>query len=457
MRIHIFSKKIQITGTIFVTCLVVSMICLLNSCGHNVSTAPDNKYISDFHQKYFVPKVSTIKENELSLYVDYSICVSLGQHSSFFQALVPSWVSTTKHYYSIKGSDITEEDIDIYTELKNIKEVHYADLKRASLQIVNMDSEGVLITDGEYFNPTIAKGNISNPYMKDAFEIWLKKGHDIYIFAEPYVEFNNGKSYNKKRFYFLFTDSRLRGNIYSRICQTVQLEEYPDVESFHLSADHPVMMAEGINSKINNTLAASVLPNGNYEIQDWAVDWSSIQNIIMVGQNSDTGDILSNGECIISGLKVDRNSYGGFRITDIDIKVSDINVDYFNYYNERENSIESSPELTSVVNCPNFLICDKDEFNNHGIVNLYFDTNFYNPSFLLGTPFNYFKIDILVAKCENVFKNYTSMFNFDSIDSPGSQNVSVTESVKQCLVNPEIQKMMNNAVLYTIYVKSNKY
>ena len=36
-------------------------------------------------------------------------------------------------------------------------------------------------------------------------------------------------------------------------------------------------------------------------------------------------------------------------------------------------------------------------------------------------------------------------------------NVSVTESVKQCLFDPEIQKMMNSAVLYSIYIKSNKY
>ena len=52
---------------------------------------------------------------------------------------------------------------------------------------------------------------------------------------------------------------------------------------------------------------------------------------------------------------------------------------------------------------------------------------------------------------------YEEMFNFDAIGLPGKQNTSVSESVKQALFDKDIQNMMKNANLYTIYIKSNKY
>jgi hypothetical protein len=234
---------------------------------------------------------------------------------------------------------------------------------------------------------------------------------------------------------------------------------------FHLSADHPTIMAEGNSLNVNETLSASITPCGNFEIQDWPVDWNAIESVVMGGLDPNTGDPLLNGECVIGGLKVDRNSYGGFRISDIEVNVYDINSDYFNYYYVKDSSTEDtlreehieSSTISQLVHSPNSFIYDKEEFDKHGIVNLYFDVNMWNPSFLTGSPFNYTKIDICVSKCQNVFDNYASMFNFDAIGNPGNLNVSVTESVKQCLFDPEIQKMMNSAVLYSIYIKSNKY
>ena len=441
---------------------------IMNSCCEE-NSAPDTKHLKSFHQTLFEKKVNPIKGDNLSLYVDYSTCIKEGQHSAFFQSLVPSFVDATKSYYSIKGPRIIKEnfsDIDgVYKELKNIIEVNYADLKNAAKQIAVGDSEGVLLTDGEYFQNDIAKGNINNPYLAEPFKIWLKKGHDIYILAEPYIEKHNGNNYDKKRFYFLFTDNRLNNNIYDRICQTVKLEDFPNVEIFHLSADHPTIMAEGNSLNVNETLSASVEPCGNYEIQDWPVAWNAIESVVMGGFDPNTGEALPNGECVIGGLKVDRNSYGGFRISDIEVNVYDINSDYFNYYNVQdtpteeisgEESIGSTP-MSQLAHSSNSFIYDKEEFDKHGIVNLYFDVNMWNPSFLTGSPFNYTKIDICVSNCQNVFDNYASMFNFDAIGNPGNLNVSVTESVKQCLFDPEIQKMMNSAVLYSIYIKSNKY
>lgn len=42
-------------------------------------------------------------------------------------------------------------------------------------------SESVLLTDGEYYNPTIDSAGANNPYMADALKVWLKKGHDVLL------------------------------------------------------------------------------------------------------------------------------------------------------------------------------------------------------------------------------------------------------------------------------------
>lgn len=381
-----FFKKI-----ISVIVYAIILICLggLYSCSKD-NSAPDTKHIKDFHQSCFSETVNEIKGDDLSLYVDYSTCITLGQSSLFFQSLEQSLVNATKHYYSIKGAVIQEEvNIDIYRELRNIVEVNYAHLKKATNLIAEENSEAVLLTDGEYYQKDIAGGGINDPYMADALKVWLKKGHDVYIFIEPYVEKYKGIDYNKKRFYFIFTDNRLEGKIYDRICQTVKLENFPNVEMFHLSADHPAVMTEGKHLKTNATLSASIELCGNFEIQDWAIDWKAIENVIMGGVDPNTGEPLPNDECIIGGLRVDRNSFGGFRISDIEVNVYDINANYFNfyYYQETPKKERTKPfTMTEMSHAQNTIIYDKEEFNKHGIVNLYLDANMWNPDFLTAPP-----------------------------------------------------------------------
>ncbi len=101
-----------------------------------------------------------------------------------------------------------------------------------------------------------------------------------------------------------------------------------------------------------------------------------------------------------------------------------------------------------------FIVLDEKEFKKHGIINLHFDTPMYNPSILTGSPFNYFKIDINIADVQNCFSHYEKIFEFDSIDMPGEKNVSLSESIKQCLADPDMQAKIFNTPIYSIYVKS---
>lgn len=444
---------------IAVTCL--AMCTLVSSCFlfKKKTTPPDTKYIKDFHVTNFYQSSNMIEEDNLALYVDYSTCIAQGMSSSFYKTLVPSFVDATKTYYSIKGNAITKEDpVDTYNRLLNIVEVSYADLKSAAEKIANGNTEAALLTDGEYYNPTIAGANPNNPYLAKAFKTWMKKGHDIFILSEPYVELYDGQSYNKKRFYFLFTDSRLKNNIFERILKTASLENFPDVQLFHLSADHPNVITEGNSSKPNEMLASDIAPYGSFEIQDWTIDWKGINNFIMGAVDQQTGNPLPNGDIVISGLKVDRNSFGGYKITDVDVKVYDMNAEYMDFYTRKDTKAKVGPLDTELTECPNFLVVDHKEFSRHGIINLYFDIMNLDNAFLkYGNPNNYFKIDFFITQTENVFSKYSSMFTFELLGQPGVINSSVVTSVQQCLVDEDLQNQMKHSPFYTIYVKSNKY
>lgn len=447
---------------------IIVIVCsyLFTSCGGTMQTyGGDNyfKYIPEFHYTYFSKGVDEIKPDELALYVDYSTCNVLGQHSAFYQALVPSWAHAAKKYYSIKGDEIEneldeeEQEDDVYTLLKTIEEVNYADLATAVDRMANSNTESVLLTDGEYYKQSIAKGNINNPYMAKALKTWISKGHDIFFFSEPYVETTKGQNFNKKRFYIIFTDVRLENNIYDRIMQTTTLQKFPEVEIFHLSADHPALSAEGLNTKPNNNLSAKVQGFGSFEAQEWQIAWKDgIEPLVVNAVNPETGAVMPNGECVTGGLKIDRNSFGGYRIKSVTANVYNINQEFSEFADNKEQNLRVGGKLDPLSPATNFIVMDNKEFDKHGIVNLYFDTPMYTPDFVLnGSPYNYFKIDICISEVEDIFaKQFAHQFEFDSIDMPGETNTSVAESIKQCLADPSIKAMISSCPIYSIYVKS---
>lgn len=452
------SKKNVIVG--FFVVLSMTSILLIQACSNYVTTTVSEKYVdelSKFHATFFERGVNSLKYDNLALYVDCSTCIAMGQSSNFFQALIPCWVNAAKEYYSINGSEITKENDDTFSLLRSIQEVNYADLKTAIDLMSEADHESVLLTDGEFYQPSIAKGNINNPYMANAFKVWLKKGHDIYFLTEPYVEFNNGQCFNKKRFYILFTDTRLNGNIYDRIKQTVDLSLFKDVDIFHLSADHPTLLAEGNYSTVNANLNATVKGIGNMEVQDWPISWKEgIEPLIVNAVDSNTGNALPNGDFITKGIKVDRNSFGGYRIKDVCCKVYNIN----GLFTEFSDAIENKQKIggnidLSTCQSDYFIVVNSKEFERHGMIELHFDTQSFFPGPVLdGTPYNYSKVDICISKVDYLFNRYKDVFTFDSIDMPGDKNVSVAASIEQCLTDPDIKNQILNCPVYSFYIRS---
>ncbi len=444
-------------------CLITG-IALLSSCsGHVVETPEDAKYLEEFHITNFLPQEKYLKEDQLKLFVDYSTCNKLGQNSRFFQEVAASLVNKTTEYYSIKGDVIAQEDLSInggvYTLLRNIIEVNFAELAKSASMMAESDCESVLITDGEYYTPSIAKGHDNDPYLAESFKTWILKGYDVHIISEPYVESYNGRDYNKKRFYILFTDDRMANNIYERIRRTVDFTNYKDVDEFHLSASHPQMKGNGNNASVQNSILESKSKGyGTFEIQDWdGCDWNTIEEQIVNAVEEKSGEPMKNGASIIE-MGVDKNSFGCYRIMALKMNVYDINQIYSEFYSAKEakEKVGKKEYNLKSIALDNFMLIDAKEFEKHSKIIIHFNKDWFSPDVLTGSSYNYFKLDVAIDDVKSIFDQHEEKFEFESISQDGEKNVSVASSIKQCLADDKVLDKMRGQVIYSIYVKSEK-
>lgn len=431
----------------------------LTGCGGGTPTPESADKLAEFHEFYFEKQNEKLNPNALALYVDYSNCIAEGQHSRFFQAFEPSLTASAKQYFAVKGKNIEPHAADsTYALLRTINNVPFADLKTAAERIANGNTEGVLLTDGEYYEPTVTKGNDNNPYLAEAFKTWLKKGHDIFIFVEPYEELVGARSVQKKRFYFLFTDQRLPDNIYNRVKQSVHLENFPGTSEFHFSVRAPFLYSpDGKGMQPDELLSAKVIKTaGNYEVQDWEAGWEDDIEPMLVNGEDEEGNKLKDGKPFETGLRVDRNSLGGYRIDRLTAKVSNVNQPYTDFCTAKEEKQQPEKEIEP-TECEGFVKVDDKKFSSNGIVDLTFAGDLYNPDEALdGDPFNYTKIDLFATDISPMTNVYLPLFTFESLTHPGEQNVSVGASIEQCLINPEIKELILKTPIYTLYIKSNK-
>ena len=427
--------------------------------GGGTPTPESADKLAEFHEFYFEKQNEKLNPNALALYVDYSNCIAEGQHSRFFQAFEPSLTASAKQYFAVKGKNIEPHAADsTYALLRTIENVPFADLKTAAERIANGNTEGVLLTDGEYYEPTVTKGNDNNPYLAEAFKTWLKKGHDIFIFVEPYEELVGARSVQKKRFYFLFTDQRLPDNIYNRVKQSVRLEDFPGTSEFHFSVHAPFLYSPGSKGmQADELLSAKVIKTaGNYEVQDWEAGWEDDIEPMLVNGENEEGEKLENGKPFETGLRVDRNCLGGYRIDRLTAKVSNVNQAYTDFCTAKEEKAQPEKGIT-LDEREDFVKVGDKKFPANGIVDLTFAGDLYNPDGILdGDPFNYTKIDLFATDISPMTNVYLPLFTFESLTHPGEQNVSVGASIEQCLINPEIKELIHKTPIYTLYIKSNK-
>lgn len=422
----------------------LSSCCCKKSC-ENLSQ------LESFVAYNYSPSETTLNKS-VDLYVDYSTCVAEAQNSAYYMSTRPAFVDCAPTYYSIKGANITKETSDpqqVYHLLSSIKEYNNADIKKAVSEIVSHDNQAVLITDGEYYLKNATRDNLNNPYLAEEFRTWLKKGRDIYIFSEPYLE--SGK-YLKSRFYMLFTDAKLDNNIYDRFARSAPKES--QVKMLHLNNGAPCVSRKSEEQTINDNISSlkeNCKMGHQFEIVDVGINWEDMQSYLQGGLDQ---------RYIARGVFVPRLDSDGFRVRKIEPVVYQVTKDYLEYLDSVATG-GSLPYAHQLTRIKDVIDIDVDSFEQNGEIVLVLKNDFDGVGDTLSSEEpNLLKVDIVVKEVEDQFSfnsDLNNAFKWTSISAAqkGATNTSIYESISQVLKDPEMSPVGKpSAVIYTFYINT---
>lgn len=393
----------------------------------------------------------------VDLYIDYSTCVDEAKNSVYYRTVHPVIVDMNPNYYSIKGPVISFETNDrqkVYQLLNSVHEVNYADIKGAVERIVNGKNHAVLITDGEYFMQGNVRDNLNNPYLAAPFRQWLKRGFDIYIYCEPYVE--SGR-FDKFRYYMFFTDDNVSNNIRERFDRSAPAQS--DVKMFHLSGkrlqaarmpDYPVV---NVSLSLNGELECA---GRDYDVQEYYTDWEKIYQYVLENAYDEDGEQLEDGDFVVRGLFFDNGPSNSYKVDDLKIVAYNIGEDFENFKLAKING-ENPAKCTGLQPLELFTY-DEDLFEETGEIALYLDKD--NQYDGLDSYPNLLKVDIVAGEAEENISGNEEMgecFRWQSISGAqsGKYNTSIYESIRQVLLDPSMNPVNRGEdVLYTIYMST---
>ncbi len=433
----------QIGSGGFTTMLLLVAALSLGSC--DKPTPEDEEYLYDFHNQYTPTCSHQLLPDSMTLYVDYtSTLVMKAQMRFYWHVMKNIMANKTKRYYAIKGQEIIRMAGDVVELLRDVSNYENPDLKGALDRIVSDNVEAMLVTDCEQLDQ-------KEPFLKEAFKKWLMKGHDIYIISDPFVDPKTQA--HRFMFYILFYDADNPNNIADYVIRSARLNQYPKVKRMKISITPKVKGFHGGHSDPNSYVQAIVTRKGNMEVQEWSTSWEDKIERFILNAKDNRGEEMTNGAVLLEGLQLDKTSITGGTITGITSKVFNINSHYTDYYTQRR----SEQEVDSVIDweeCENFITLNQDLFKRNSNIQIFFDKPNWNPEFLTGKPYNYFKIAFFVTEMEEQLEKFRNQLVFDDIINKGQQNESVFQSVKQTIEDPEIIQFLADTPFYAIYVKS---
>lgn len=433
----------RVSALFSVTVIVAASI---SGCGPTIT--PDLSNFQKFVSHNFVKPVSSLSDT-VDLYVDYSTCVAEAKNSNYFKSTHPAIVDCAPIFYSIKGSKITKETDDrqeVYQLLSSIREVNNADIKKAVQNIVNGNHQAVLITDGEYYLQGSVRDNLNNPYLADEFRTWLRKGYDVYIYSEPYLE--SGR-YNKYRYYILFTDAKKSNNINDRFSRSAPDDDR--VKMLHLSNGVPTVSFDEDYPMINEALSpveSNYIFNDVVELQEYGVDWNDMVEYLSYDKKNSH---------LLRGIYVNRTESDCYKIVEVEPVV-------YQVYDEYQEFCDSCsfgtmlPKIGKLRRIDDVFEIDEDEFEETGEIVLKLDDDFDGSSLSMDTP-NLLKVDFVIEKASDNFSGNQELndaYKWNSISAAQNhaQNTSIYESISQVIKDPQMNPTKKGHVVYTVYLST---
>jgi hypothetical protein len=384
------------------------------------------------------------------LYLDHSTCViDASENSKVFKALRPQLGQYSDTLVLIKGVEFETIPLNrsankVFAALQTINtDIPYADILRAVEEIVAGNQEAILITDCEYFEAKTVQNGVchdEDPYLSAPLIEWLKKGRIIYIVVEPYQEKYKGKSFDKRRFYFIFTDDKMEAPISHNMLNELKSSLTEGLCTLYKMTNSDIQIVKE-GDIVEQDLTFGIEETYDYEFITIDDDWNAIREYIM------KLDKYSNPIPGEQPLPLIKNIVFGesenYKITDIRIKASNITAQYV--------ALEDSAINSAVIDIPDGFMLDPETLSENRLNVMLTDKIFNYLTDEFGG--NLIRLDFIVNSVEIKPYDY-DLFVWQSlfVDSPA---ICIAKSIDNAL--HDVSVVPTKRVIHTVFLKTESY
>lgn len=404
--------------------------------------------------KYEVLQPTTI------LYIDHSTCViDARQNSSVFKALMGQLGLYSDTLCLIKGAvfekipntDKKPTSTDVYNAINAIgKDIPFTNIGQAVKNICESNSQAILITDCEYFDQN-GRNQDGFPYLSGSFKEWIKKGHSIYTIVEPYKEKFKGKMFDKKRFYFIFSDDKMEAPISQNILNEVKQLIQDSVCKLYKLTNSDIKGQHIKTVNVDSNLDAEVENLQGFDFVDITTDWGAISQYVMGIDENGQPIVGQNPLPILKDIEFSNGE--DYTINDVDIVATNITSQYLALTNSTipGKSIDMSE-------CFNL---DKKTLKDH-MLNVYLTEKIFDPDkeYITdpnGYGGNLIRLDFVVTKVGLQSNFNFDMFTWQSLWSP-EKATCVAKSIDNVLHDIEIAPTCNDRkIIHSIFLRTETF
>ncbi|MDR2626450.1 MAG: hypothetical protein LBC40_00255 [Dysgonamonadaceae bacterium] len=388
------------------------------------------------------------------LYLDHSTCViDARQNSPVFNALRPQLGQYSDTLRLIKGDvletiPLNRSDNKVFQVLQTIREdIPFSDILKAVEKICHSNQQAILITDAEFL-----KGNLchdQDPYLSEPLKHWLQKGHVVYVVTEPYRERNKGKLYDKKRFYFIFTDDRMQAPISHNMLGELNAHiGHNGVSVFKFTNSDLQVKSEGSN-RVAEDLTFSCDSRNGFDYIEIDDDWDVIREYVM--KLDKYGEPLEGEKPLPLVKNLTFNEGENYIIGDVEVVASDITAQY-------AAIADSLPDVPEAINISDGFLIDKDALQNHTLNVMLTDKIFNYLSYEYGG--NLIRLDFVITQIGlkmSYDPEMLHLFAWPSLYTSG-EAICVAKSIDNVLRDIEIVPTgKDRRVIHTVFLKTAAY
>ncbi len=339
--------------------MLAGISCTRTTCPEELADF-DAKAIYSFHKNYFPENKEKVNSN-FSIYLDYSsgmkIAFEKKENTDFYFLFINSLKISEPNFYAVESDSVKKIESstksELYKRIKDIKSYNKinAPLDLAIQQIVAQNTESVFITDGELWK----NEERDDPWAREEFGKWLKKGNTIEIYATDFTE----KGKEKHVFYMFFIPKKIV-NSKNNVASEFQFYLDKSLESKNLKYTKFSFSNSGYNlvQEYSNSSAGvnenaefapetyiNALETSNFEYIELFLPWRDMHEYIGKAYNEKTGKEIKGGEALLSKLFLEINNLAFYKIEEIGIKVYDINSDFLKFCDCKRCAMGAKPRF----------------------------------------------------------------------------------------------------------------